>query len=169
MFKMEKNGYFRGNIHFFPFLAFPGYPFFPFFFHFFFGWEKISIFPTYGHCAPQISFFCDFRPPCPPPHITFSCFLSLVFQRIEFPNKHFQEHYSDLLCFAWLVFPKCLVTSIANVFHERKYSNGPYVAIVKYIPYKFLTNEEICSFISSVPGWATATKKLRNIKKQRLK
>ena len=86
----KKNDIFEEISIFFPFLAFPGYPFF---FHFFFGWEKISIFPTYGHCAPQISIFCDFRPPCRPPHITFSCFLSLVFQRIEFPNKHFQEHY----------------------------------------------------------------------------
>ena len=117
--KMEKNGYFSKISNFFPFLAFPAenrknwkkwifsrnihffsisfpflvFPEYPFFFYFFLGWEKISIFPT---CTPKYLVFAISGPH----HITFSCFSSLVFQKIQFPNKHVQEHHNDLLCFA---------------------------------------------------------------------
>ena len=76
--------------------------------------KKIFIFPTSSRGAPK--------------------YLLLVISGHHAPTKyHFLLFLVTGLCFAWLVFHKCLVTSIANVFLERKYSNSLYVAIVKYM------------------------------------
>ena len=110
--KWIKNGYFRENIICFSISGFSRISIvFP---CFFFGWEKISIFPTSGRGAPKYLFF--------------------VISGHHAPTTyHFLLFLVTGLCFAWLVFHKCLVTSIANVFLERKHSNSLCVAIVKYM------------------------------------